>query len=316
MGLFNSNENRVKCGKCNTEFDLNKNAYCPLCKFGSGDSSIRIKHEQMKGMQKEDINYLAIPNDAKFKSGNPKPDNETKIVGSWGMFNSFFPGKAVLRISANMINEKKTEYLILDDLVNKSKEIFKINGLSKLRGFPNNLEKENAISRLVHHFIQTFNDMGFFVVKAKEKNKEYVWNEPWKNIEITLTKEGLDFAKLRNRIFDDHEPIQVLTEEEKEWLLKYLEQIDQEGYKEYTLLMNVFAFIKQGKNGKDDLWGWFKTNPTFIKYVKEWSKKSGDAFEKQIENLSPTFAASKVALLRELGVIKNKRNDYSVIGEF
>jgi hypothetical protein len=99
--------------------------------------------------------------------------------------------------------------------------------------------------------------------------------------------------------------------------LSYLKKIDGQGYKEYTILSNVFEFIKEGHNGKDDLWTWFQNNPSFVDYIKVWSRKVDDpkAFKAQVENLAPTFSAGKLALLREMGVIRNKRNDYTVIGE-
>jgi len=317
VGIFASNENRIKCGECNAEFDLNKNNEgCPICIIEGRKKKPSLKQEIESAGKGILTDYLAIPAELKLSSGKLILNEGTKLIGTWGMFNSFFPGKAVLRILANMMYKNKIEYTILDDLINKSAGIFKANGFSKLRGFPNDPEKQNSIGRLVYHFIKTFNEMGFFLVKAKEENKGDVWDEPWKNIEITLTKEGLDFAKLPNRIFDDHEPIQVLTTEEKVWLLKYLKKIDEAGYKEFYMLINVFEFIKKSNNGKEELWAWYRNNSTFRKYVQEWSRKSGDreAFEKQIANLAPTFAAGKVALLRELGVIKNRRNDYTIIG--
>ena len=65
------------------------------------------------------------------------------------------------------------------------------------------------------------------------------------------------------------------------------------------------------------MWDWLKKNPEFVSYVKERSGKSKNpkAFERQLENLSKTFGASKISLLRELGIIKNKRDDYTIIGE-
>jgi len=316
MGIFNSNENRIKCGKCNTEFDLNKNNNCPLCGFGSKKGSISLHQDKKEIIEHKGINYLSIPSDLKLKSIKPTVNEETKAVGSWGMFNSFFPGKAVLRILANMLNEKKVKFIILNDLIKKTSDVFQINNLSKLRGFPNEPRSASSMGRLVYHFIKTFNQMGFFEVKSKEKSDGEVWNEPWTNIEITLTKEGLEFSKLRSKVFDEQEPNQILTLEEKKWLLGYLKSIDKD-YKEFSMLKAVFEFIKEGHNGKDELWKWFTKNENFLNYVKTWSRKSKDAeaFEKQIENLAPTFAAGKIALLRELGVIKNKRNDYTIIGE-
>jgi len=317
MGIFSSNENRIKCGKCNTEFDLDKNDYCPLCGLGSKKGYVDVYSSKQKIVKSNSINYLGIPDNLKLKSIVPIKNDETESVGSWGMFNSFFPGKAVLRILANMLNEKELKYAVLNDLIKKTSEVFKSNGLSKLRGFPNNPEASNSIGRLVYHFIKTFNQMGLFEVRIKEKNNGEVWDEPWTNIEITLTREGLEFAKLRSKIFDDYELSQILTEEEKQWLLDYLKKIDKQGYKEFSILKNVFEFIKEGHNGKDELWDWFTKNKSFVDYVKGWSRKADDAesFDKQIKNLAPTFAAGKLALLRELEVIKNKRNDYSIIGK-
>jgi len=322
--MYNLSENRIKCGKCNTEFDLNKNDGCPLCGFGIGLQTAGIRINKKLQIEDGSINYLAIPKNLDLKPGQLRIDDETKSVGSWGMFNSFFPGKAVLRILANMLDKEKTKIVTLDALINKTSEETQKYSLSKLRGFPNDPNNKNSIGRLVYHFIRTFTEMGFFTVKPKEETKNNVWDEPWVNIEITLTKEGLEFAKLKNKIFDNGDfsqasiEFQILTKEEKQWLTCYLKKIDEKEYKEYSILKNVFDFIKQGHNGKDELWNWFETNPDFINYVKQWSRKTDnpEAFEKQIKNLSITFAGGKLALLRELGVVSNKRNDYTIVGEF
>lgn len=44
-------------------------------------------------------------------------------------------------------------------------------------------------------------------------------------------------------------------------------------------------------------------------------KKGTEEFEKQVKNIAATFAQGKIALLRELGTIKNKRGDYTVTGD-
>jgi len=315
MGFFNAaNENRVKCGRCNTEFDLARNDGCPLCGFGNKNKSHHQEPVKTATLSST-TDYLAIPKELKARKGKVTSSKEAKAIGSWGMFNSFFPGKAVLRILANHLTDSKKEYVTLKDLIQKSTEVIKMHDLSKFRGFPNDPDSDSSVGRLVNHFIRTYTDMGFFEVIAKQKEKDSVWDENWSNIEITITKEGYEFAKLRNRILDDHEDNQVLTEEEKTWLTAYLKSIDSE-YKEYSMLLAVYRFIKSGHNGKDELWSWFKTNKTFVDYVREWSRKADDAeaFKEQINNLAPTFASAKLALLREFGVIKNKRNDYTVVG--
>ncbi len=136
----------IKCGKCSSEFDLSKNDGCPMCRFGSKDWSGETVTKKEKITQPTKTNYLAIPGDLKLKSGKPIGDD----WGSWGMFNSFFPGKAVLRVLANMLHENKAESIKLYDLVSKTIDVFKENGFSKLRGFPSNPKKDNSINRLVY----------------------------------------------------------------------------------------------------------------------------------------------------------------------
>lgn len=311
------NENRIKCGKCNTEFDLNKNDGCPLCGFGNKKKLFGIiSFENEITQPNAPINYLVIPNDMELTSGKPTINDETNSIGSWGMFNSLFPGKAVLRILSKM-QSSTDEIVTLQELVKKSSDVFLTAKLSKLRGFPNEPKNPSSISRLVYHFIKTFTDMGFFAVDSQEKSDKNIWDEPWTKIKITVTKEGLKFAQLPNRIFDYNESSQVLTKEEKDWFIGYLKKIDELGYKEYSILHDVFQYIQQGHTGKE-LGTWFQENPVFISYVKQWSRQvtDPDAFNDQLKRLSPTFSSAKIALLREIGVINTKRGDYTIIGDF
>ena len=325
MALF-SKENRVKCGRCNTEFDFQKNSSeCPLCGFGKhlfteGDSvgSI-IQRSVAYGESSKTVDYLAIPSIIKLPPGKIISDHETSVVGLWGMVNDFFSGKALLRINANMINENKKDYVSLFDLIESSKKVMHINGLNKLKGFPNDLNAKSSVGRLVYHFIDGFHKMGLFEVKPIKKfESEKIWNEDWKNILIRPTEEGLAFARLPNKVFDEKNyGDQTLTSLEKNWMLNYLKQIDKFGFREYTLLNEIVSFIKQGNNGNVDLLGWFEQNPSFISYLEGWSSKKDNPkiFEKQIYRLAQTFSVGKISLLREMGIIKNKRNDYTIIGE-
>jgi len=206
-------------------------------------------------------------------------------------------------------------------LIETAKLVIHQNNLHLLKGFPNDINSESSVNRLIYHFIAGFHKMGLFEVKLEEESeKDNIWNEDWKLILIRPTKEGLEFARIKNKVFDNKEfnkESQVLTDEEKKWLINYLKDIDKQGFKEYSLLYEVYQFIKKGHNGKNDLWGWFRKNTKFINYLKDWSSKSDNPkeFEKQISNLAQTFSASKISLLRELGVVKNKRNNYGVIGD-
>ena len=207
----------------------------------------------------------------------------------------------------------------MNELIEKAKGVMQENRLTVLKGFPNDIESDSSVGRLVFHFLAGFNKMGLVNVKlVGTSEREIIWSEPWETIIIAPTQKGLEFARLRNWVFDEHDyKNQVLTEEEQKWMINYLIEIDQQGFKEYHLLKQITSFIKKGKNGNRDLWEWFKNNPEFITYIKSWSSKNDNpkAFEKQITNLAQTFGSGKISLLRELGIIKNKRNDYTIVGE-
>lgn len=320
MGLFTNQENRVRCGKCNTEFDLDKNAEgCPLCGFGknvhkttSSDTKTNVKIQEQKVSE-----YLQIPTSMNLEHGKVIVDKETKIWGSWLMFNDFFAPKFLVRILAWKMKNENSDSVLLNSLLTDAIEIIHKNNFSSLKGFPN-LEKDEEGGRLVHHFLRTFNKMGLVYVEPTDKGIKDVWKEKWDKIRISLTKEGLEFAQIKNNIFDMGKTEQILTEEEKEWLIDYYKKISKEGYNEYYVLKEVYDFIKKGKNGNRDLWEWFEKNKSFQDYIKSRSKKAESdpkIFKKQLGNYAKTFASAKISLLRELGIIKNKRNDYTILGE-
>lgn len=314
MAFFAGNENRIKCGRCGTEFDLNKNeAGCPLCGFGGKP----IQREEPKEVLTD--NFLQIPSEMKFNKGEVLINDESKTVGFWGMVNDFFSGKAVTRICANMIRESGNDFIKLSNLIEQSKATFVKNNLSKLKGFPNDVNSESSVGRLVYHFINAFYKIGFLEVKFEGKReKDYIWNENWDNILIRPTNEGLKFSRIKNNYFDlGKKDSQILSNEEREWIIDYLKAINKKGFKEYTTLKEVYLFIKKGNNGKNDLWEWFTKYEPFVAYTKKWSSKSSNQanFNKQLRNLAITFSSSKVSLLRELGIIKDKRNDYTLVGE-
>jgi hypothetical protein len=259
----------------------------------------------------------------KYLTAPPEPENlpegkvitsskEAKYVGTIGLFNSFFPVKAVLRILAHMMNENDGRPITLQQLVERSVEVFSAAGLSEYRGFPmrrkGKTEKESAIGRLVWHFIIPARDMGLI-----EANGE-IPAKAWDNVKVSVTKKGWEFARLENRLLDGGDRVQVLSEAEREWMLDYLKKIDEVGYKEYSFLTRIFEELKKGNT---DIAAWLESDEQFNEYVKSWSKKKENPseFRKQIRNMAVMFAQGKIALLRELGVISNRRNDYTVIGQ-
>lgn len=308
-------ENWIECGKCGTGFDLSKNSGgCPLCKFGTG--TYQDDHTMIKRpFGKRD--YLSIPTELKLVPGTPIIDSENRRVGSWGMFNDFFSGKAVCRTLAHIMDEEKKDYITLKDLIDKFKLVIVENKLQSLKGFPSDVNMDSAVNRLVYHFISTYNKMGLLHLKTVN-GKDKIWDEKWDKILVTLTRDGLEFSKIRNKIFDDNDrSSQVLTKEESVWMINHLKSLDKKGYGEYRILVQVYSFLKRGNNGKNDLWAWFAQNNDMIDSVRAWSKKKSDqkAFKKQIQNLSQTFASGKLSLLRELGLVRDKRNDYTIVGD-
>jgi len=256
------------------------------------------------------LNYLSPPPDLpNLESGTPYLETPAaKHVGTWGQFNSFFPVKAVLRILCQMVGEASGEPINLQELVDRSKNIFKSAGLGRYRGFPSS-NKESAIGRLVWHFITPAHEMGLVKIEGAEEIPIHGWGK----VRISPTSEGLEFAKLKNPVFDEGSTEQVLSVPEREWVISYLKKIDEGGYKEFSFLREVFGELKKGNT---DLVPWFEKSRRFVNYIRGWSSKAGDEkkLKKQVANVANTFAASKIALLRELGVISNKRNDYTVMG--
>ncbi len=326
MEALNIQENKIKCGQCGTEFDLSKNKGCPLCGFGrefyEGTKGQRVKGET-KIIEISD-EFLSIPQNMELMPGTVDKDNQAGVWGSWLMFNDFFSPKFLARVLAWKIKKENSEYIVLNSLIEDAVDIIEKYNLSRFKGFPNrikepkNLPKDNAVNRLVNHLLRTAVDMGLFKVEHVTDDGSYVWDKSWREIKITLTKDGLEFARLKNPVFDEGKTEQVLNPEEKEWLISYLKKIDKQGYKEYSTLKEVYEFLKAGNNGKQDLWNWFEDNERYTDYIKRTSirgKNNPEVLKKQISNYARTFASAKISLLRELGVVRNKRNDYTIVGE-
>jgi len=260
-------------------------------------------------VKKTQANYLSVP-PALDGLPNAKTLNtrESSLVGSWGQFNSFFPIKAVLRVLAHMMHENNQEPVSLQSLVDSSVSAFKEAGLLKYRGFPKRAKKESAIGRLVWHFMGTAHGMGLIDVEGHVEIPARGWDET----HVSITKEGLEFAALENRLLDRNEKEQILTDSESKWIISYLKRIDSEGYREYSFLTKIFEQIKQGNT---NVAAWLEESESFNDYLKSWSSKQENPkeFKKQLWNVAVMFAQSKIALLRELGMVKNRRNDYTIM---
>lgn len=265
--------------------------------------------------QPQGLDNLSFGNIFKYKE-----DIRPQTVGFWAQTNSVFSIMASLRILANLMRNSNSISINLQEFVNICKKVFNF-GYGKYRGFPSS-DKESAIGRFVWHFLTPAFEMGLISIKESKSNQEGIpWqNKEWKKVQIAITKQGYQLAKIHSKFFDEKGEEQILNDEERVWWLNYLKEIDSKGFKEYNLMRDVYNFLRKGHNGKDELFNWFENDERFVNYIKSWSRKakSGDdeTFNKQLNNLAMSFAGSKVALLREFGLIKNKRNDYSIVGVF
>jgi len=290
-------------------------------------TAVKPSFSMVKAQARRD--YLSVPdniegleNGSVVRYGTPE-DRKLQLVGTWGQFNSFFPIKAALRIIANLLSESKKGSVNLREFVFRCIDIFrkvKINNkkLRKYRGFPLR-KKDSATGRFVWHFLIPAQEMGLIKITKSSLDYGGVPYSPndWNKVYITITREGLEFARLKNPLFDGGGMEQVLEKDERDWIIKFLKEIDRKGFKEYTLLKDVFEFLKKGHNGKEQLWSWLENDSRFIEYVKSWSRKAKtpNELKKQIAGLARTFSASKIALLRELAIVRNKRGDYTIINE-
>ena len=232
-----------------------------------------------------------------------EPEIKQRNFGAWGMFNSYAPGKAALRVLMNMLNENAGNPIKFSRLIDECMTYFSRSGLYKYRGFPKRIS-ESARGRLATHLILPYHDMGLMKVYGGIKDGH-----------IMFTKKGLAFAKLHNPLLDEKGKTKPLSEEEGEWLISYLKEIDGFGYKEFSLLKGLTEFLAGSERQFEDIVDWFKSKKDFVEWLRQGSRYKDDpkAFSRQLNNVARTFASGKVALLRELGVVSSARATYKVL---
>jgi len=233
-------------------------------------------------------------------------------LGKNFLFNSFFAAKAMLRVIANLTNEERKppeQDKVLDTFNNATKA----RDLKKYNGFPKNRENEkherSSINKLLYSILLPLSQMG--MLKLNDNN-------------ISLTKHGFGFSMLTNPKLDNNED-ELLSEEEINYLIGYLKEIDMHGYKEYTFLKQIVDFIKEKSTyGKtpvyQDLVDFIKRDERFVDYVYKTSKFSTNGLPKEshdflnkLQRTAQAVVASRIALLREFSVIEDKRNSYRII---
>lgn len=232
-----------------------------------------------------------------------EPEIRQSKFGAWGMFNSFVPGKASLRVLINLVSRRNGEPVKFLEMVDECVTYFSKSGLCKYRGFPKKTS-ESAKGRLVTHLILPYDGIGLMKIEGSGKDSL-----------VMITKEGLSFVKLQNPLLDGSDKTKSLSEEECEWLVSHLKRIDDLGYKEFSILESLTRFLSGADRKFEDIVGWFKGNEDFVAWLQAGSRYEHDpkAFLQQLDNVARTFASGKIALLRELGILSNKRATYKVI---
>jgi len=175
--------------------------------------------------------------------------------------------------------------------------------LYKYRGFPKRTS-ESARGRLVSHLLLPYCSMGLMIIKGSKKTGH-----------VMITKQGFVFAQLKNPLLDEMGKKRPLSQEERNWFIKYLKEIDSRGYKEFSFLLGLTNFLVNSKRKYKDIVEWFSKKEDFIKWLRERSRYKDDpkAFSHQLDNVARTFASGKIALLRELGILSTSRATYKVI---
>lgn len=232
-----------------------------------------------------------------------EPEIEESMFGTWGMFNSYVPGKAALRVLTNLINKNGGKPVRFSDLVDECITYFSRSGLCKYRGFPKKTS-ESARGRLATHLILPYHEMGLMRVHGDKKDPH-----------VMITHEGLAFAKLQNPLLDGGDKTKFLSEEESEWLISHLKRIDKLGYKEFSILEGLTHFLASADKRFEDIVNWFKSNQKFVDWLRTGSRYKDDpkAFSRQLHNVARTFTTGKIALLRELRVVTASRAEYRVL---
>jgi hypothetical protein len=283
----------------------------------------RTKIEQIEDSKAGLTDILSAP-PIRQKLASAKPNighyaSRADLIGSQVLFNSFYPIKAACRMIGNFTASQREEECRLDRFVSNSITCFSKRGLEALRGFPSS-NKSSAYGRYVLHFLNTACEMGIlYYEQADQKEQMPTSLLEWDHYRIALTNEGLTFAAMDNNVFDHGSKTQVFSEGERNWLLDYLKKIESQNYREYSILREVYQFLKEGHDGKNDLRKWFLTNTRFNRFADTWSKQENmdeTTRLKQMTNLAASISGSKIALLRELGLISNRRNDYRIMGDF
>jgi len=258
---------------------------------------IERKPSDTKKVKEQTTPIEILNNPLNFDKINPvslkKPMKNNYI---WGQYNKFFTLKFALRHLALMQIKNNSAPAKLVDFQNTcAKEASKMKAIlieSDLKsdrkwgetfsaGLPDDEEKSH--SRFIHHFIGyvdsqgnsigALSDLGFVVIE---------------NNEISLSRFGLEFAKLKNLIIDEN-PFSgsLFSQDERQFLIDHIKSNIPT---EWQGMKTVIQWIESGLNTPDSL-----------------NKKMATLDSKWTEKMANTYRTGMLARMLDLGFISRKK---------
>lgn len=252
-----------------------------------------------------DIEIMKPPEDNKiiFPSKKEGSDANTWV---WGQVNKIFPLKVALRVLGNMIKQSKKPTVDVNTFREKAAEIarevgLKLSAIERKEGrrrgekvstgLPIGEPEFKSKSRYKNHFLVSVRKDGIldgalarfkFINIEKEEKKE----------NIGITEGGLKFASLENPIIDKEEYNISLSDEEKEFYLKY-DATEIPG--EYRAIGWMLSTIKKGVNRREYI------NDALSKRYQEWT-----------DAIVNTQRAGLMARMFELGLLDREKSGVEV----
>jgi hypothetical protein len=134
------------------------------------------------------------------------------------------------------------------------------------------------------------------------------------NRRVGITAEGMEFSLVESDILDGSLRKEKLSAGEKNWISVHLKRINDAGFREHDVLSSIIEFVGTEHPERRKLVDWFSNRRDFQDYTRSASKHGGDPprMRRQLVNLANTYVSSKVAMLREMGVLSDARGQYEV----
>lgn len=263
---------------------------------------------KLRPMESANLNFASLPNTVSLSNSNFE-------VNNWlfGQYNRYLPVKATCRALANlMINNGKgikLQDLILrisDNISSLGNYLLYLNRKHNLHrddslavAFPTrNSNFEKSKQRYINQFIASVDKSGSLSGMLYEL-KFINWIDQ-KESELALTKQGWDFAQLKNPVFDNISisPTQKFTLKEIKYLIEHLDKHVPKEIYSYRTLMRL---IKSGNN-----------TPTKLDNIL--SEKLSESIK---QNYSEAFLSSQrsgaISRMADLGLVERIRKGKYII---